>query len=64
MSSTPPTCSQAAGPVVPDLDAVEDLEVIGDDLDSLLDSFTSEQEPAEVKCAIFVLAEQKTHVCC
>uniref|UniRef100_A0A1A8FRE0 Zinc finger CCCH-type containing 7B n=3 Tax=Nothobranchius korthausae TaxID=1143690 RepID=A0A1A8FRE0_9TELE len=39
--STPPSSSQPAGSVVPD--RVEDLELVGDDLDILLDSLSSEQ---------------------
>lgn len=62
VSSTPPVCSPPASSEVPDvLDAVEDSEVIGDDLDSLLDSFSSEQGPAEVKhgaCVDFVADDE------
>lgn len=50
ISSTTPVSS-----AVPDLDMVEDSELIGDDLDSLLD-----QEQTEVKAVfvVFVLVDQ------
>lgn len=56
-SSVPAITSNICQPAlsVPDiLDAVEDSELIGDDLDSLLDCFPNEQNPMVVKSA-FVL---------
>ncbi|KAM6905372.1 zinc finger CCCH domain-containing protein 7B-like [Xenentodon cancila] len=48
VSSTPPVGGQPAPPATPDRgEPVDDSEVIGDDLDSLLDSFSTEQGPSE-----------------
>ncbi|KAM4716523.1 zinc finger CCCH domain-containing protein 7B-like isoform 1-T2 [Anableps anableps] len=47
--STPPGTSRPAVSAVPrHVEAVEDFEVMGDDLDSLLDSFPTGQVPSEV----------------
>ncbi|KAK5616124.1 hypothetical protein CRENBAI_017132 [Crenichthys baileyi] len=47
--STPPSSSRPAASAVPHrVEAVEDSEVMGDDLDSLLDSFPTGQVPSEV----------------
>lgn len=49
---------------VPDLvDTVEDSELMGDDLDNLLDCFPNDEEPTEVKSVfvLFVLADQYTN---
>ncbi|XP_044038473.1 zinc finger CCCH domain-containing protein 7B-like isoform X2 [Siniperca chuatsi] len=46
--STTPSCRQPAVSSVPDTaDTLEDSELMGDDLDSLLDCFPNEQEPTE-----------------
>ncbi|XP_045929095.1 zinc finger CCCH domain-containing protein 7B-like isoform X1 [Micropterus dolomieu] len=46
--STTPSCHQPAVFKVPDtVDTLEDSELMGDDLDSLLDCFPNEQEPTE-----------------
>lgn len=53
--SMSPGCCQPAVPLAPDrVDTLEDSELIGDDLDSLLDCFSTEQESTEVKY-LFVL---------
>lgn len=49
---------------VPDLvDTVEDCELMGDDLDNLLDCFPNDEEPTEVKSVSvpFVLADLYTN---
>ncbi|AWP18587.1 putative zinc finger CCCH domain-containing protein 7B-like [Scophthalmus maximus] len=46
--SMSPGCCQPAVPLAPDrVDTLEDSELIGDDLDSLLDCFSTEQESTE-----------------
>jgi len=64
-ASTSPVDSLPASFLLPDSrEAVEDSELMGDDLDSLLDGIPTEQGPAEVKCAVFVLVDQQTDFCC
>lgn len=47
--STPPSCNQPAVCAEPDpVGALEDSERLGDDLDSLLDCFPTEQGPTEI----------------
>lgn len=47
--STPPSCNVPAVSAVPDtVGALEDSERLGDDLDSLLDCFPTEQGPTEI----------------
>ncbi|XP_078140633.1 zinc finger CCCH domain-containing protein 7B-like [Centroberyx gerrardi] len=46
-SSAPLSCHQPAALSVPDPDALEDSELMGEDLDSLLDCFPNEPEPTE-----------------
>ncbi|XP_035470232.1 zinc finger CCCH domain-containing protein 7B isoform X3 [Scophthalmus maximus] len=48
LSGIAPGCCQPAVPLAPDrVDTLEDSELIGDDLDSLLDCFSTEQESTE-----------------
>ncbi|XP_070703241.1 zinc finger CCCH domain-containing protein 7B-like [Pempheris klunzingeri] len=48
LPSTTPSSQQRAASSVPDImDPLEDSELMGDDLDSLLDCFSNEQEPTE-----------------
>lgn len=48
-----PPSTQPAAALVPDALAVlEDSELMGDDLDSLLDCFSTEQETTQVQCGL------------
>ncbi|XP_041863521.1 zinc finger CCCH-type containing 7Ba isoform X2 [Melanotaenia boesemani] len=58
-ASTPPVCSQPASSVLPD--TVDDSELMGDDLDSLLDSFPNEEEPSEAAFAVPSRKSTSTH---
>lgn len=59
--STNTSCHQPAVASVHDkLDTFEDLEVIGDDLDSLLDCFPNEQEPVKVKSQLVMCLSLET----
>lgn len=60
--STTPNCRQPAVAIVPDkLDTLEDSELMGDDLDSLLDCFPNEQVPAEAAFSLPGRTSTHTH---
>ncbi|KAK2833770.1 hypothetical protein Q5P01_017659 [Channa striata] len=49
VTSTLSSCSQPSVPLANRMDTLDDLELMGDDLDSLLDCFPTEQKPAEIQ---------------
>ncbi|KAF3700478.1 Zinc finger CCCH domain-containing protein 7B Rotavirus 'X'-associated non-structural protein [Channa argus] len=49
VTSTLSSCSQPTVTVADREDTLDDLELMGDDLDSLLDCFPTEQKPAEIQ---------------
>lgn len=65
--STPTSCSTPTNSAVPERSGtIEDSELMGDDIDSLLDCVSTEPETAEVnsKCCVFFLSDQRTNFCC
>lgn len=52
---TATSCQQSGVSPVPDsmMDSLDDCELMGDDLDSLLDSFPNEPEPHQVRLCVF-----------
>ncbi|XP_034394534.1 zinc finger CCCH-type containing 7Ba isoform X2 [Cyclopterus lumpus] len=62
--SPAPSCRQPAVSTVPDIvDTLEDFELMGDDLDSLLDGFPNETEPTETPTQETFSIPHRTSTC-